>query len=109
MIRLAAAADVPALLEMMVEFNAGEGIPWVPGAIEQALRRLIADRSLGFVLCAPAAGGGLSGYAVVTFNYDLEFEGRDAFVTELYVRPAARRAGIARSLLAAAEDHGARE
>jgi ribosomal protein S18 acetylase RimI-like enzyme len=39
---------------------------------------------------------------VVTFGYDLEFAGRDAFVTELFVQPAARRVGWGDRLLRAA-------
>ena len=107
-IRLAGPEDVPALLEMMVDFNAGEGIPWDPAPLESALRRLLADRSLGFVLVGEAARG-LLAYAVATFNYDLEFAGRDAFITELYVRPDARRGGLARALLAGVEERAAQE
>ncbi|WP_437969995.1 N-acetyltransferase [Sorangium sp. So ce260] len=96
------AAHIPAVLDMMEDFNAGEEIPWDRGAIEASLRRLLADASLGFVVVAVTAQG-VAGYAVVTFNFDLEFRGRDAFVTELYVRPAARGAGLGRLLLVGAE------
>ncbi|WP_437321831.1 GNAT family N-acetyltransferase [Sorangium sp. So ce385] len=96
------AAHIPLVLDMMEDFNAGEEIPWDRGAVEASLRRLLADAALGFVVVAVTARG-LEGYAVVTFNYDLEFRGRDAFVTELYVRPAARGAGLGRLLLASAE------
>ena len=43
------------------------------------------------------------GYAVATFNFDLEHPGLDAFLTELYVVPPWRRQGIGRRLLAAVE------
>ncbi|WP_437994764.1 GNAT family N-acetyltransferase [Sorangium sp. So ce185] len=95
-------AHIPLVLDMMVDFNAGEEIPWDRGAVEASLRRLLADAALGFVVVAVTARG-LEGYAVVTFNFDLEFRGRDAFVTELYVRPAARGVGLGRLLLASAE------
>jgi ribosomal protein S18 acetylase RimI-like enzyme len=45
------------------------------------------------------AGGGIEreraaiGYAIVTFGYDLEFGGRDAFLTELWVDPVQRGRG----------------
>ena len=40
------------------------------------------------------------GYAVLTFGYDLEFGGRDAYLTELYVTPEARGRGVATAALA---------
>jgi ribosomal protein S18 acetylase RimI-like enzyme len=43
----------------------------------------------------------LVGYVVASFNYDLEFAGPDAFVTELFVRPEVRTRGVGRRLLAA--------
>src|SRR5207248_8542832 len=42
---------------------------------------------------------GVVGYAVGTFGYDLEFAGPDAFVTELFVNPRHRRAGLGAQLL----------
>jgi len=101
-IRRAAPADVGALLDMMGCFNRGEGIAWDVTIGQPALLRLMATPELGFVLIA-AVGRDDAGYTVVTFNYDLEFAGREGFVTELFVRPQHRRAGVARLLLAAVE------
>jgi ribosomal protein S18 acetylase RimI-like enzyme len=98
----AAPTDVPALLDMMTSFNRAEGIPWDATLVERALRHLLTHPELGFVLVA-TIGQRDVGYAVVTFNYDLEFAGRDAFVTELFVRREHRRAGVARGLLGAVE------
>ena len=104
-IRAAQTGDVPRLLPLMEDFNRLEGIPWRPRAMTAALRRLLAEPDLGFVLVG-AEGERLVAYAVVTFNYDLEHAGRDAFLTELYVSPAARGHGLGRSLLAACERTG---
>ena len=101
-IRRATSSDVLVLLEMMAFFNAVEEIPWSAAVIEPALRHLLASPELGFVLVA-MVGQKDVGYAVVTFNYDLKFAGRDAFVTELFVRPQHRRTGVARRLLAVIE------
>ncbi|HET6582834.1 MAG TPA: GNAT family N-acetyltransferase [Nannocystaceae bacterium] len=60
---------MPQLLAMMEPFHEGEQIVWVRSRFEQSL--------------GP------------TWGYDLEFGGRDAFLTELYVRPAVRRDGAA--------------
>lgn len=40
---------------------------------------------------------------MITYGFDSEFGGRDAFVTELFVAPRARRSGLAEALLAEAE------
>jgi ribosomal protein S18 acetylase RimI-like enzyme len=100
-IRPARLSDVPELVEMMGAFNRGERVPWRPRQVVPALRRLLRSPALGRVLVAEAPGVGrnLAGYAIATFGYDLEFAGRDSFVTELYVRPRNRRAGDGRRLL----------
>jgi ribosomal protein S18 acetylase RimI-like enzyme len=44
--------------------------------------------------------GELAGYVVAAFGFSLEYQGRDAFVDELYVQPAHRGRGLARAALA---------
>ena len=39
------------------------------------------------------------GYVVVTFGWSVEFGGMDAFIDEIYVRPAVRGRGIASDVL----------
>jgi ribosomal protein S18 acetylase RimI-like enzyme len=101
-LRRAAPADAPQLLPMMAAFNRGEQIA-VPGEVlVPALHRLLGSDALGRVWLIEADGE-IVGYAVLTFGYDLEFGGRDAFLTELYLRPGARGRGLGRQALAAIE------
>lgn len=103
-LRPATAADVPALIREMEPFNAGERIPWRPAAIERALRRLLDHPELGLVLVATDQDT-LLGYTIMTYSYDLEWAGLDAFVTELWVSPECRGRGVGEALLEAAEQH----
>jgi ribosomal protein S18 acetylase RimI-like enzyme len=103
-IRPATAADVPELLGLMQPFNASEQIPWHPERTDSALRKLIAEPELGFVLVAGELARAL-GYVIATYNYDLEWGGRDAFITELWVVPEARGCGVGQALLEAVEVH----
>ena len=106
------AADVAAIVPLMTDFNAFEGIGWKPASMVPAFERLLADPAIGFGLVArDRATGAPVGYGLATMGYDVEYGGADAFVTELYVAPSHRGHGIGRMLLdaivAALEARGA--
>jgi ribosomal protein S18 acetylase RimI-like enzyme len=101
-LRPATEHDVDVLLEMMEDFNQLEGIAWAPAPTELALRKLLGDGSLGQVVVVESEGG-VRGYAVLTYGYDLEFAGRDAYLTEFYLRPEARGRRLGTWLLAQIE------
>jgi len=101
--RPATTADEPTLLELMREFYRGEGMAWDEPAARAALHGLLADPALGRGVLIEMDGA-LAGYLAVCFGYSLEFQGRDAFVDELYVREPFRGRGLgARALEIAAE------
>ena len=109
-ITLATPDDLDRLLPCMADFNASDGITVDPTQLRPALLRLRADPSLGRVIL-DKNNGVTSCYAVITWGYDLEYGGRDAWLTEFWVAPTHRGRGLGRTLLAAAEqvcrDHGA--
>jgi len=106
-LRLARATDGKRLLEMMADFSVGEGIAPDPRRLRTALGRLLREGELGRVWLI-LEGGEVVGYAVLTFGYDLEFMGRDAFLTELYVQKELRGQGIGRRALALVEGQAVR-
>lgn len=110
-LRIAGEQDIAVLLTMMEPFNALEQIPWDARAKERALRTLLRDQSLGVVGLLVATEGPV-GYFVVTWGYDLEWDGRDAFLTELFLEPRVRGqdlGGVAmKHVEAVAREHGAR-
>jgi GNAT superfamily N-acetyltransferase len=86
----------------MEAFSAVEGIPWRAEHVRAGFERLVSDPDLGFVLIAEGEDSEPIAYTMITFGFDLEFGGRDAFVTELFVAEPFRRAGLAQTLLAEA-------
>ena len=105
--RPATAADVPALLTMMEDFNAIEAIPFDRESFAPRVRELLESPQVGGILLFTVRDKP-PGYAIVTYGWDLEFGGRDAFLTELYVAGAHRRRGFGRQGLAAAEAYAKR-
>ncbi|MCA9643585.1 MAG: GNAT family N-acetyltransferase, partial [Myxococcales bacterium] len=99
--RIATLGDIDGLLRLMEPFNAGEAIPWHPERTREALTRLFSTPELGFVVLTEDLTPNPKpiGYAVVTYNFDLEFGGLDCILTEIYVSPGFRGRGLARELL----------
>ena len=91
-LQLASVNDTKALLDMMADLNAIEGIPFSRPKFGRVLKQLLADSSLGLVPLFVVKRE-IVGYAVVTYNFDLEWGGRDAFITEFYIKPEHRGLG----------------
>ena len=114
-IDLATTKDVASVLPMMEAFNRFEAITWSRVEGESALRHLVehGEAHVGLVgLVRKDDDGEAVGYFVLTWGYDLEWNGRDAFLTELFLVPSARGVGLGQAALARIEDiaveHGAR-
>lgn len=97
-LRAATPDDVADVLPRTRALNAHEGIQISDEELEKALRTLLADRDLGGVWVIEEEDHAV-GYAIVTFGYDLEFAGRDAWLTELWIDNAARGRGAATAAL----------
>ncbi len=91
-LRPASLGDLVVLLPRTRALNAHEGIAIDPAALEAALAHLLGDPSIGGAWLVERDGAAI-GYAIVTFGYDLEFGGRDAYLTELWIDPPARGSG----------------
>ena len=101
-LRRAVPDDLAQLLPRILALNAHEGITMLPPRVEAALERLLSDPHIGGAWLVER-GGAAIGYALVTFGYDLEFAGRDAFLTDLWIDPEARGAGAGAAALALLE------
>jgi ribosomal protein S18 acetylase RimI-like enzyme len=100
-IRRAGPHDRAALEPLMAEFYAAEQMPWDATVVRPALDRLLASDEVGVVFVAEQ-GGALVGYAIITWAFDLEFAGRDAGLTDMFVAQAHRQRRVGQALLDAA-------
>jgi ribosomal protein S18 acetylase RimI-like enzyme len=78
--------------------NAVEQIEIDDDVLAAAVLRLLSDASLGQVWLIERDGAAI-GHAVITYGFDLEFGGRDSFLTELWVDPDSRGGGAATEAL----------
>jgi len=99
-LRLATAEDFAEVLPRTRALNDHEGIDVTDAVLEAALRRLLGDGTLGGVWLVERDAH-VIGYALVAFAYDLEFGGRDAWLTELWIDDAARGSGAGRAVIEA--------
>lgn len=108
-LRPVTAADVEPIMRMMEAFNVFEGIAFSPERLRESFATLLAHPEWGAMHMAEV-GGVPAGYAVLTYGFDFEYGGRDAFLTELFVVERFRNMGVGRALMAHVEsfakDHG---
>ena len=98
-LRFATDADLQRVLEMMCKYYAHDHLKFEERAAEKALKRLLADETLGRVWIIHESNHPV-GYFVVTFLYSLEFHGMSAFLDELYVGASHRGKGIGKRVIA---------
>lgn len=96
--RLATTADLPLLLPVVRDFYAHFGFEWNERRKQALLIGFLGDPSRGS-LWVVTVEGQMAGYALVPVYFSLEFDGRAAFLDELFVTPAARGHGVGRRLL----------
>lgn len=97
-LRIAIPADFDAVFARTQAFNASEGIAIDETQLRPAVQRLLADPHLGGAWLV-LRDGEVIGHAVVTFGYDLEYGGADAYLTEIAIDEHARGGGAGRAAL----------
>jgi ribosomal protein S18 acetylase RimI-like enzyme len=101
-LRVATLDDLAEVLPRTRALNDHEGIAISDERLAAALRGLLGAPSLGGVWLVTRAARTI-GYAIVTFGYDLEFGGREGWLTELWIDAAQRGGGAGAEALAALE------
>lgn len=86
------------LKRLIKSYYAFDHIPFRDEEVKVGLHALIGDPSLGRAWLI-MNGKTTAGYVIVIFWFDLEFGGRAALITDLYLTPAHRRKGFGRTAL----------
>jgi len=81
------------LLSFMADFYAHDGLVFEPARARDALEGLLAEPAFGGVWLIRDAGETV-GYVVLCLGYSLEYQGRDAFVDEIFIADAHRGKGL---------------
>lgn len=94
-IRAAATSDIDRLLQLMLGLQQDD--PWSVSfheyVVRESLRELLTNPSLGrvFLVCE---SNSCVGYLVLSFDFSLEYSGKNAWIDELFIRPEFRSKGI---------------
>lgn len=83
-LRLATLADLSAVFPRTRALNDHEGITIDSPRLEAALGTLLGNPGFGGVWLVMRDGETI-GYAIVTYGFDLEFGGREGWLTELWI------------------------
>jgi len=101
-LRPVTADDKGAILRMMETFNQEEFITYSVDRLGESYDTLLAHPEYGSMLLAEL-GGIPVGYAVLTYSFDFEYGGREAYMTEVFVNPRHRGQKIGKELVQGAE------
>lgn len=91
----AGAEDVAELLAMMKELQADDpwSCPFDEVTTARVTEHLLRNPQLGRIWFIAANGQNI-GYIVMSYDYSLEYRGRNAWVDEFFIRPSHRGLGI---------------
>jgi GNAT superfamily N-acetyltransferase len=102
-IRFATSRDFERLLRLVAAYYQFDSIAFDAPVTGAALRRLLREKSLGRAWVIDS-GRDLAGYVIVTYNYDLEFGGIEAIMTDLFIAQRYRGKGLGARTIEAVRD-----
>jgi GNAT superfamily N-acetyltransferase len=100
-IRLAFPGDQVKLLPLIEQYYEFDSLKFDGRRIARALQRLLRSRTLGRIWVAETvAKSEAVGYAILTYNYDLEFGGVQGMITDFFISEPYRGHGLGRRMIA---------
>jgi ribosomal protein S18 acetylase RimI-like enzyme len=103
--RTATISDLPALENLVGKYYAFDEISHDAGEVHAGLAILLTDATLGQAWLVLDARQPV-GYVIFTYGFDVEFGGRLATITDLYLEPSHRGRGIGGKVLEHVEEYG---
>ena len=103
-LRTLAIEDIDLALEFVREYYALDHIPFDWGRVRRGLLEIANDAALGQFWFVRHEDQDV-GHALLSYGFDLEFGGRTATVTEVYLREAHRGLGLGTAVFEALEQH----
>lgn len=95
----ASSSDVDTVVLMVQDFYKFLDLKYVD-SVAPAVATLAADKQLGHIwLIKVEDSGEIAGYMIATYLFDIEYGGRCAFITDLYLKDKFRGSGIGRKSL----------
>jgi GNAT superfamily N-acetyltransferase len=98
-IRIASLADRTVLLPLIEAYYKFDAIKFDQRTTGRALGRLLRNKSFGRVWLVELAREP-AGYAILTYNYDIEFGGVEGIITDFFVSPPYRKMGLGKKMIA---------
>lgn len=77
--------DVGAILAHMREFYSLDGYNYHPERAEHNMKALVSNPDWGRVFVLESDAKLIAGYMIIVFGYSMEYQGRDAYIDELYI------------------------
>ena len=93
------ASDIAVIVKMMQEFYAIDNYPIDPEITNSLVQEFIADKNLGKAWLI-LSDDVVVGYVILTFIFSFEYQGKIAFLDELYLSEEARGKGIGNQAVA---------
>lgn len=95
----AKSSDADTVVSMVQDFYRFLDIKYID-AVAPAVATLLANNQLGHIwLIKNEQSGEIGGYMIATYLFDIEYGGRVAFITDLYLKDNYRGSGIGRKAL----------
>jgi GNAT superfamily N-acetyltransferase len=101
--RTATPSDIQILVKFIRAFYEYDHLPFVEETVSSALEQLLGDTSLGraWLICVEDKP---VGYAILSFDFSIEYGGRIAYVDEIFIQEDYRGRGIGTQAFAFLEE-----